>query len=58
MAVRQVKWTPDGKYSQTSGEWRVTKYNTAQGWRYRLLRNGERLGLYETANEAKGMAHD
>ena len=27
-------------------------------WRYRLLRNGERLGLYETANEAKEVAHD
>jgi len=53
-----VKWTPDGSYSQTSGEWRVTKYNTAHGWRYRLLRNGERLGLYETANEAKEAAHD
>lgn len=51
-----MKWTPDGKYSQTSGEWRVTKYNTATGWRYRLFRNGKPLEFYETAKDAKEAA--
>jgi len=51
-----MKWEKDGKYSHTSGDWRVTGYKLGRGWVYLLMHKGQRRELYKTEKDAKEAA--
>lgn len=48
-----MKWIRAGVYHQTSGDWTVCKVSIRGRTRYELWRGSQRMGDYETAQEAE-----